>query len=146
MSELQQTPFSFKQFHIDEFSIRREPKEEGDPQFNFTPSGYIDKGTNSFLLTIELEINDSNEAYVIKCNCFAYFTFNMKEGEELILGNFFYLNAPAIMFPYIRSYISAVTALSGLSAINLPLLNFPKKIGEDLKGNTQEGNSLEVDE
>ncbi|RZJ87855.1 MAG: hypothetical protein EOO20_15075 [Chryseobacterium sp.] len=46
-------------------------------------------------------------------------------------------------FPYVRSYISAVTASSELPAINLPLLNFPKKIGDELRSNTQENNSLE---
>ena len=49
-----------------------------------------------------------------------------KQGTaDLVLkpSGYFLTNAPALIFPYVRSYISAVTALSGLSAINLPVMN-----------------------
>ena len=39
---------------------------------------------------------------------------------------FFSQNAPAILFPYIRAYISALTALSGIPTITLPTLNLSK--------------------
>ncbi len=136
MSELKQSPFSFNQFQIDEFSIRREPSKEGKPEFTFTPSGYIDNIHKSFLLTIHFDVKDSNGAYEINCKCMGYFRFKVEESEKIQLDPFFYLNAPAIIFPYIRSYIASVTALSGLSAINIPLLNFPKLVGEELKDKT----------
>lgn len=41
------------------------------------------------------------------------------------------------MFPYIRAYISTVTALSGLKAVNLPVLNLTD-LQERLKLNTVE--------
>jgi preprotein translocase subunit SecB len=143
MTELKQSPFSFKQFHIDEFSIRREPNDEGEPDYQFEPSGLINEGDRTFLLSIDLTVKDSNGAYNIDCKCFGFFTFNVKEGEDLVVDDFFYLNAPAIMFPYIRAYISSVTALSGLATVNLPLLNFPKIIGQDLRDNTQTINLTE---
>ncbi len=145
MSELKQTPFSFTQFHVDEFSIKREPvPEEGTPEFTFHPSGYIDEENKSFLLTLSLSVKDSNNAYEINCNCIGYFIFGTE--DELMLSNFFYVNAPAIMFPYIRSFIAGVTALSGLPAINIPLVNMPKKIGEDLKEHTVKSSDYNPDE
>ena len=61
-------------------------------------------------------------------------TFENKEGLEN-LGKFFYINAPALLFPYIRAYISTLTNLSGFEPINLPTLNMTR-LGDDLKKNT----------
>jgi preprotein translocase subunit SecB len=136
MPELKESPFNFNQFHINEFSIKREPMKEGKPKFDIQPKGYINYKDKSFILNLDVRIEDSNEAYQINFSAVAYFKFNVEQDEDPQLGTFFYINVPAIAFPYIRSYVASVTALSGLSAIHLPLVNFPKKIGEDLKANT----------
>ena len=57
-----------------------------------------------------------------------------KEGLDN-LNNLFFVNAPALLFPYIRAYISTLTNLSGFDPINLPTLNM-SGLGEDLKKNT----------
>lgn len=57
--------------------------------------------------------------------------------EKENISEYFYTNAPAIIFPYIRAYISSLTALSGMEAINLP----PLMLGglrEELFQNTKE--------
>ena len=41
-------------------------------------------------------------------------------------------NAPAILFPYIRAYISNITALGGIAPIILPTLNL-ESVGKTLK-------------
>ena len=46
---------------------------------------------------------------------------SFKDSDKL--SRFLYLNAPAIMFPYLRAYISSLTALSGINPITLPTLN-----------------------
>lgn len=53
------------------------------------------------------------------------------------LDKLFYVNAPALLFPYIRAYISTLTNLSGFEPVNLPTLNMTK-LGNDLKRNTKE--------
>ena len=58
----------------------------------------------------------------------------VKEKENL--SSYFYVNAPAIIFPYIRSYIAALTALSGMPSVNLPLMNLGKMV-KSLKDNTR---------
>jgi preprotein translocase subunit SecB len=47
----------------------------------------------------------------------------------------FYINAPAILFPYVRAYISTITNLSGNDTITLPTLNL-SSLGSILKENT----------
>ncbi|TKC10342.1 hypothetical protein FA048_09125 [Pedobacter polaris] len=137
IAELHGSPFALNQFHIDEFSIKRNPVKPGKPIFTFNPSGLIDYDTSGYVLTIDFEVKDANDAFTIKCNCIGYFKFKVEEGKSADLKSFFYLNAPAIIFPYIRSYIASVTALSGLEAVNLPLINFPKSIAENLMQNTK---------
>ena len=39
------------------------------------------------------------------------------------LKTFIGLNAPAILFPYLRAYVSNITALSGMQPIIMPTLN-----------------------
>ncbi|MEZ3531658.1 MAG: protein-export chaperone SecB [Muribaculaceae bacterium] len=40
-------------------------------------------------------------------------------------------NAPAILFPYMRAYVSCVTAQSGMSPVIIPTINLRKE-GENL--------------
>lgn len=136
MSEIKNSPFALAQFHIDEFSIKREFVEQGKPEFEFEPDGFIDYEDKNYVLTILLLAKDSNNAYDIRCKCTGFFRFKVEEGEELNLNTNFYVNAPAIVFPYIRAYIASITALSGLSTVHIPTMNFPVKIGEKLKKNT----------
>lgn len=49
------------------------------------------------------------------------FVFNNEIAKEM-LGGLFCINAPAIMFPYIRAYISTLTALSGIDTVIVPTL------------------------
>ena len=53
------------------------------------------------------------------------------------MNQYFYTNAPAILFPYIRAYISTLTNLSGYKPINLPTLNLTS-LREELEKNTTE--------
>lgn len=52
--------------------------------------------------------------------------------EEKMKQNFVNTNAPAIVFPYVRSYISTLTSISGsqISPINLPPQIFKGQLEE----------------
>ncbi len=57
-----------------------------------------------------------------------YFSFEADEPltEEFKESQFLKINAPAIAFPYLRSYISNITMLSGFDTVVLPSVNFVK--------------------
>ncbi|MFW6352660.1 MAG: protein-export chaperone SecB [Bacteroidota bacterium] len=57
------------------------------------------------------------------------------DGETL--DKLLYINAPALLFPYIRANISTLTNLSGFELVNFPTLNMTK-LGNDLKKNTKQ--------
>ena len=44
--------------------------------------------------------------------------------NETQKNNFFDINAPAILYPYVRAYLSSLTSLSGFNHIILPTINF----------------------
>ena len=54
------------------------------------------------------------------------FLFQMDENvtNDFRDSDFVKINAPAIAFPYLRSYISNLTLQSGFSPIILPSINF----------------------
>lgn len=57
-----------------------------------------------------------------------HFSFETDEPvtEEFKKSSFLKINAPAIAFPYLRSYISTLTMLSGFDTVVLPSVNFVK--------------------
>lgn len=79
-----------------------------------------------FILGLETLITDQKENLKIKVSAKGYFEFKDDCPEEM-KDNFMNINAPAILFPYIRAYISTLTALSGITPIILPTLNLSER-------------------
>lgn len=129
--------FQFKVFSILRSLIERTGNEPSKKlQLMFTPKGVINKEEATFQLQLGVKIEDEHKSLNIEIDAIANYTFENKLGSDT-LGNFFYINAPALLFPYIRAYISTLTNLSGFEPINLPTLNMTR-LGDDLKRNTQE--------
>lgn len=79
-----------------------------------------------FILGIEILIKDETGNLKIKVFAKGYFKF-MNDCPENRKDDFMNINAPAILFPYIRAYISTLTALSGINPIILPTLNLSER-------------------
>ena len=122
MGTIKKSPFKLSQFLIAEFSIKREPLKKGKIEFQINPSGLINRKEKIFLLQLDVNIKDDTGSFVIQMACNGYFTFKNSESPDT-LSNYFYTNAPAIIYPYIRSYVTAITALTGLEAVYLPVMN-----------------------
>ena len=132
---MEDSKFQFKGFHIVRSLIERNEKESSKKiNLDFSPKGFINKNDSTFQMHLGVRIEDENKSFLIEINAIANFVFENKEGLDN-LSKFFYVNAPALIFPYIRAYISTLTNLSGFEPINLPTLNMTR-LGEDLKNNT----------
>lgn len=128
--------FQFKGFKITRSLIERINEDQSKKlSLNFSPKGTINKDAGVFQLTLGVNIEDESKTLTIEIEAVADYDFD-KEISKEELNNFFYLNAPALLFPYIRAYISTLTNLSGFNPINLPTLNM-SRLGEDLKKNTK---------
>lgn len=127
--------FQFNGFKIIRSLFERKSNESSKKiTLNFDPKGYIDKQNGIFQLNLDVKIEDENKSFIVDISSIAYYKFENIEGLNN-LSSFFFVNAPALLFPYLRAYISTITNLSGFEPINLPTLNMTS-LGNDLKNNT----------
>jgi len=96
---------------------------EGDLDINFDVEGKYNNDESRFYLSFEvLAIDEESNNSFISVSCQGIFEFkNVEKFEDI--PNFFYVNSIAILFPYVRSYISTVTVQSNIKPIILPTLN-----------------------
>lgn len=76
-----------------------------------------------FSLSIKTKVSDI-EALAMSIKAVAEFKLNDTVDDEFMASAFAKVNAPAIAFPYIRTFISNLTLNAGYSPIILPSFNF----------------------
>jgi len=134
--EGKQSPFKLSGFLVEESHIVRKPNtKQAKIKIEILPSGIIDESSKAFQINLNVNVTDDNSSFNASIIAVGIFNFKKVTKQE-DLTNYFYVNAPAIMYPYIRSYIAGLTALSGMEAINLPLMALGN-LGTRLKENTQ---------
>lgn len=118
--ETPKSKFSFIGYNIVESHLKMSPNQISGDDFNFNinPSG-IKRG-NKFYLTLDTTLSAKDNSFEAKVIIIGEFEFDITQDQ---ITPFFTCNAPAIMFPYIRAYISSLTALSGAKTIVIPTLN-----------------------
>lgn len=127
--------FKFESFRITKSYLEmNESKEEQTYSINFKPKGIINKENSKFELELGVLIEEPNNNFKAEITAIGIYSFDIELQDEN-LDKFFYQNATAILFPYIRAYITTLTSLSGISPVILPTLNL-SKLGPELKKNT----------
>lgn len=134
MGEVTKASFSFENYIIRDAVIHVSEKQtDGHINFKFEPKGVIDKEQKTFTLTLGTHVEDESRSFELKV--FADATFRYVEDEDGNIREAFLIhNAPAILFPYIRAYISALSSLSGIPTILLPTINM-SGLAEELRAN-----------
>jgi preprotein translocase subunit SecB len=130
------SPFRFRNFVIAESHIKIRPETQAKSiSIKIKPKGiiWVEKKVYDIHLTIDLKSEDGLDVSVL---IIGFFDFKevLKTGN---LNSYFYINAPAIIFPFLRSYIASLTALSGCSTVILPPMNMTP-LGKELENNTIE--------
>jgi preprotein translocase subunit SecB len=134
---MENSNFQFKGFNIIRSLIERKHEKPSQKlSLGFNPRGLINKNESNFQLQLGVKIADENNVINIEIEAVANYSFD-KQIDVETLDKLFYVNAPALLFPYIRAYISTLTNLSGFEPVTLPTLNMTK-LGNDLKKNTKE--------
>lgn len=128
--------FQFKGYRVNKSFIQLEENSNFENlKISFNVSGLVKRIENLFILNLAVNIKNEEEDLKIEVDTIANFIFQKVENIEDISG-FFYNNSSAILFPYIRAYISTLTNLSGNRSINLPTMNLTN-LAEELKANTR---------
>jgi len=136
MSEVKEISFKFINFLVKESHIILNEQGEFKISVDFKPIGYIFKSLNQFHLELNIEVKEESNKFNIKLSTIAVFEFDSEIDIEKYSSSLFIVNAPAIAFPYLRAYITNLTAQSGLFTITLPTFNLTG-LAEDLKKNIQ---------
>lgn len=132
--------FSFKGYRVLKSLIDIEEFQQDDNNkidIDFQLAGINNTKEKTFELKMLVNISDVDKTLQIQVLIASLFEFEIDNSKDYKLDNYFILNAPAIVFPYVRAYISTLSSLSGLSnPIMLPTLNLTseaKKLKENIK-------------
>ena len=134
MTLVSRSSFNFEGFTVSKSTFECSSSSTGVINIDIEPSGEIKE--NVFLLKLIVKVEDDVSSFKIYLACQGTFTFNEKIDNEVLEG-YFFNNAPAIVFPYIRAYITTLTANSGCNiVVVLPTLNL-SDLTDILKENTK---------
>jgi preprotein translocase subunit SecB len=137
MEEPQKTAFSFVDFQIKTFSFN-EPDNTGDTlDIQLAPRGkyYPNDGIFKIFIDFAAFENSENKRQIIGCGYQTSFRFAGAISFEEI-PNYFYKNAIAISYPYLRAFISTLTLQANVKLMVLPLMNL-SHLESELRANTE---------
>jgi preprotein translocase subunit SecB len=134
--------FQLNRFSIPKFSFEEPEANYSIVDVNFNPIGLYNSSNGDYKLTLHFKAIASTDKpkeekeykELIHAETEAYFILNEKPSFENI-PDFFYSNSIAIIYPYIRAFVSNITLQSGLRLLVLPILNL-NSLSETLKKQT----------
>lgn len=127
--------FQFKGYRINRSLIELDENSNFENlKISFAVSGLVKRVENLFILNLSVKIKNNESNLKIEVDTISNFLFEKVENIDDI-SSFFYNNSSAILFPYIRAYISTLTNLSGNRSITLPTMNLTN-LADELRANT----------
>lgn len=113
-----ESPLRLKRFIVTKGKFERSADCTEEMTLKVTPTYQMDDiGNGNYLVTLTLEITDEKKYFIVEATAQAEF---FMEGDD---GARFTQNMLAIMFPYLRSYVSLLTTQPEFPPIMLPTMN-----------------------
>jgi len=134
---MDQAKFSFKAFRILDAELHF-AKVSGNLNLQFYPEGVFDADKHQYHLHLSFRaINDNSEdEVVVQLESIALFQMEDMVTKVEEIPNYFYANSIAIVFPYLRAFVSTLTLQSNAKPMVLPTMNL-SSLEEELRRNTQ---------
>lgn len=112
--------FRFKKYKVIKSTIELLGDKDPDSDFSLsiTPFGVVKE--KEFELRLDVNIRDKSDVYRVFVSMVGVFEF---KDELENVSDFFKINAPAILFPYLRAYVSSLTSISGVDTVIMPTIN-----------------------
>lgn len=130
--------FSLEHYLFDQVYINLENYNTNEYRIEFNPSGKFEKSTKVFTLNFGFSATCEGKIdNFVNINCIGIFEFNdvVKSLEDM--PPYFYRNAIAILFPFLRGFLSMVTIQANVPPILLPTMNLTS-LEKPLLENTSE--------
>ncbi len=93
--------------------------------FNFDVK-FVEYDAFTFLINFYFILENKEEQFLLKVKLIAFFEVDKAIDNDFKDSDFVRINAPAIAFPYLRTFISNLTLNSGYNPVILPSFNFLK--------------------
>lgn len=113
-----------------DIKVNRQPDIKADPEFDIAISNSHEFDEEKSMLQVNLRIAISetgSETSIIDITGVGIFQIekvNTIDTKKLTVEYFAEHNAPAIIYPYLREYVSYISIKAGLNPILLPVTNF----------------------
>ncbi len=122
---MQKAAFSIVNYKFDKIFVDLSNFVDGtNIAIDFDPKGKFNSEDSTFELSFQIKLfhePNLNDIY-LSVNCIGTFNFiNIEKFDEI--PDYFYINSIAILFPYLRAYISLITTQANIPAIILPTYN-----------------------
>lgn len=134
-------PFKFNNYKVEELKLNNRYIHFEDSSIQFDVNGVFDQNGRLFYVNLffresfnPTDESELDENYRIYLELSGEFEFKDNVSIDNI-PDFFWANSIAIMYPYLRSFVSLVTMQSSDHTLILPLLNL-SSLGPKLKENT----------
>lgn len=102
---------------------------------DFKPSGKLKEIEGTYDLSFDTIVKcEETDTIIVEVSCIAQFSFMDRIKFEEI-PDFFYPNSLAILFPYIRAFVSTLSLQANSSPMILPTVNL-MGLTEELRDNT----------
>ncbi len=114
--------FNLAGYRVKEFHLYEPPLNQNDLSLNFSPSGKYNANEKKYILLFEFTAmygDDNDQKEFLKIIIESDFIF----AEKIELPDYFYPNSLAIVFPYIRAFVSTLSTLANMKPLILPVLN-----------------------
>ena len=134
---MEQAKFSFKGFRVVDAELHF-AKVTDNLNLQFYPEGLFDSDNHQYHLHLSFRaINDNSEKDVIvQLESMALFQMEDTVTKLEEIPTYFFANSIAIVFPYLRAFVSTLTLQSNAKPMVLPTMNL-SSLEAELRRNTQ---------
>lgn len=107
-----------------------EHAQKDDFQLSFV-NGFSDDDDKSFIVRFSITVSSVEENFVLELDYVGFFTTEESITEEFRESHFPSVNAPAIAYPFMRSFINTITVNSNLNPVIIPTINFQELVKQN---------------
>ena len=133
---MENAAFRIDSYHFVKASLNFNIPDDATLGIGIFPSGVYHQKDGCYVLDFVVKVEcKENQTEVVNVNCRAEFIFSEHMKLEDI-PSFFYPNSLAIVFPYVRAFVSTITLQANVHPIILPTLNL-MGLTEELRSNTR---------
>lgn len=133
---MQKAAFSIDRYFFKKVKIDLDNHKSSDLTLSFKTNGEYHEHDSSFKLTFTVIVcnQGAEDEPFVEIECVGIYKFDKQLAFEEI-PEFFYRNSIAILFPYVRAYVSIVTTQANVPGVMMPTLNLTS-LEKILKENT----------